>query len=112
MSEEIRRIGAIWKEILEKGKISLEELKTVISKEHPEILKYFDEIIEKLFVLGFIKYDGEDIALDNTMPDDLVEMPCIRCTKVSTCKVGAKNDPLKCESFVEWFIKKFSEQSL
>lgn len=109
MSEEIKKIGNIWRRILERDKISVEELRSIVGKEAPEALKSFDEIIEKLFMLGFIEYDGESVAPSTIIPNELVDMPCIRCIRVSTCKVGAKNDPLKCENFVDWFIRKFSE---
>jgi len=110
--KELRSLGIVWGVIVERKKVSLEELRAAVAERDPKILESIDEIVEELYTLGLIDYEDNNIVLSNVVPDNMVEMPCIRCDRLSTCRIGARSDPFKCEKFVEWFIKNFSEHSL
>jgi len=109
---DLKKLGVVWGEILRHREISLEALKEAVANRDPASSKVVDDVIKELYALGLIDYEGDKIVVSDIIPDDILEMPCIHCDKLPTCRLGARNDPFKCEKFVEWFINRFSEHLL
>lgn len=103
-------LGKVWGIILSKGEITLEELENELKNRGEEnIAKELKDILLILYSLYLIDYVEDKIVVASILSDDILDMPCLRCDKVRVCRIGAKNNPFRCEEFVKWFVKHMTE---
>ena len=106
---DLEKISVVWSEIQKHKELTLQQLKEAIKQRKPEILEELEDILIHLHKLYMIDYDGTNIKIPQLIDPDILTIPCLGCDKIKTCKPGSKNNPFRCEKFVKWFIKKFTE---
>ncbi len=107
--EELKRLGILWGEIRKHRCLTVDRLRKILSEKAPELLDGLEDMLMRLHALYMIDYDGKNIKPSTILDPEIAEMPCIGCEKLKTCKPGSRNNPLRCEKFVRWFVKKFAE---
>jgi len=106
---DLKSLGVIWGVIKKRGNVTVEELKNILVEENPQLIEKLEDMLLHLYKLYMIDYDGKNITAITIIDEEIAEVPCFGCSKVKTCKPGSKNNPFRCDKFVKWFIKKFTE---
>ncbi len=106
---DLNSISLVWGEILKLGQATLDELRERVEKKSPDVAKNLEEILLHLHKLYMVDFDGYNVTIPEIIDPEIMEIPCLGCEKLKTCKPGSRNNPFRCEKFVKWFIQKFAE---
>ena len=106
---DLDEVRVVWSEIRKHGSMTVQQLKEIIQQKKPELIEKLNEVLFHLHKLYMIDYDGETIKVTTIIDPEILQIPCIGCEKLKTCRPGSKTQPFRCDKFVKWFIKHFTE---
>ncbi len=102
-------IRIVWSEIKKHNTITVQQLRENLQQKNPEILDKLANILLHLHKLCMIDYDGDKVKVTTIIDQEILQMPCMGCERLKTCRPGSKTQPFKCDKFVKWFMKHFVE---